>query len=378
MSGFLSYDPNGADHRNSTEEWQPHRHQTIKTLEWWYVTGLVYDTEGNPYFFAWCPIHMVGEQNLPPASPKIPPGFRGVLAVVGFADYHNKLTINDTDVGIMNEANIWDSTHNRLSFEIPPGLSMPSALPPFTSMWSYNGDVMDLEVSSSRLSFKNFHFEGAKRVMYAQDKLGINGFIQQGSCHDRSYYYALPCLSVEGTIAYTEDKDGKQHEIKVKGDAWVDRQWGDFTTMWWEWSSLRFTNGARVDLYSFCNDYKVGTYQDAGGSTPQWFDDFTLSQTSYIKTPMGQWLSWGWIYEFKDVDIKGCPLNIENSRRYTLVPWSTEDVHEVIYSFFEGPSDLYDEKGNKVGYAVTESMDIRHMLNAPIEMRRKCMGQFPP
>ncbi len=380
MSPFLSYDMVNPHHRTPQEEWQPHRYQSDKTLEWWYVTGIVYETDDTekerPYFFAWCPIHMVGEKNLPPGvpnfcAPRTPnaPRYRCVLAVVGFADYHNKQTIIDTDVGFMDESNIWPG-RNELCFEIPRGLSLPPDHPAeFTSTWSYDDDVMNLEVSSPRLCFK-FKFTGAKRVMWAKDKLGIEGFIQQGSRYDRSYYYSLPHLRVTGQIGCPDDSTKKP--IDVSGEAWVDRQWGDFVTMWWEWSSLRFYNGARVNLYSFCNDYKIGSYQKADSDVTQWFDNFTLRQNSYIPTPMGQWLSWGWTYEFKDTDIEG-------SRCYRLDPLSKDDVHETIYSFFEGPSKLINvETNEQVGFAVTESMDIRHMLNAPIEMRRKCLGLFPP
>ncbi len=358
------------------QEWQPHRRQTIKTLEWWYINGLVYDEKKNPYFFVWAPLHLVGEKNLPPGAPNnVLPGFRCVLAVVGFNDYNNKKTISDTDVGFMSEANIWDPTRNELCFEIPRGLSMPPENPAdFTSKWSYDGEVMDLQVSSpSRLSFQ-FHFTGGQRVLYAKDKRHKDkeGLIQQGSRLDWSYYYSLPGLSVTGQIKYTDDKNN-EHVIDVKeGKAWVDRQWGDFTTLWWEWSCLYFDSGARANLYSFCNDYKVGSYQKDDGSMPQWFDCFTLQRHSYIPTPAGKWLSWGWTYEFKDVKIEG-------SRHYTLNPWSKDDVHDSFYSFFEGPSDLInDETGERVGFAVTESMDILNMRNAPVAPRDKGLGLYPP
>jgi hypothetical protein len=269
---------------------------------------------------------------------------------------------------------------------------------------------MDLEVhstskeaalSSPHLSF-NFHFTGGERVLYAKDKhYNKEGLIQQGSRFDWSYYYSLPDLSVTGQIKYTDDENNP-HEIDVKeGKAWVDRQWGDFTTLWWEWSCLYFDSGARVNLYSFCNDYKVGSYQKADWTTtPQRFDNFTIDRCHYIPTPAGKWLSWGWIYKFKDIDMKGSPLEIEGAREYTLKPWSRDDVHDTFYSFFEGPSDLiavYDEhegpsdliavwdkhkhkkvKRKKVGFAVTESMDILNMRNAPVAPRDKGLALYPP
>jgi len=39
--------------------------------------------------------------------------------------------------------------------------------------------------------------------MYAKDKLGIKGFIQEGAHEDRSYYYSLPRVEIVGRITYT-------------------------------------------------------------------------------------------------------------------------------------------------------------------------------
>src|SRR5258708_24685254 len=100
--------------------------------------------------------------------------------------------------------------------------------------------------------------------MYAKEKLGSAGFIREGAQEDRSYYYSLPRVAVVGRIIYT-GKDGVRREIDVTGQGWVDRQWGDFLTKAWEWTSLRFSNGARVNLYNFAYCYQVATYQKAVG-----------------------------------------------------------------------------------------------------------------
>jgi hypothetical protein len=66
-----------------------------------------------------------------------------------------------------------------------------------------------------------------------------------------------------------------------------------------------------------------------------------------------------WSYEF--------PVDVEGRRRYTLEPFSKLDVYETqANTLFEGPSHLInDETGETVGVAVTESMDVRGMQNAP-------------
>ena len=58
---------------------------------------------------------------------------------------------------------------------------------------------------------------------------------------------------------------------------------------------------------------------------------------------------------------------MEGSHHYTLEPFSKLDVFESpVNILFEGPSRLInDETGETVGVAVTESMDVRIMQNAP-------------
>ncbi len=342
----LSYSVTEPALRSPVEEWQPHGKQSECSHEWWYVTAVVHDTTGNPYFLVWCPFHFTGEKT-GPASAGLPRDERAIAALTGFTAYRDSFHIGGFPAAVVNEADTWEAKTNALRF----------AAGDYRSEWSYNGDIMHLTVASPQLSY-DLRLTGAGQVMYAKDKLGIKGFIQEGAQEDRSYYYSLPRVEIVGRITYT-GKGGVRHEIDVTGQGWVDRQWGDFLTKSWEWSSLRFSNGARVNLYNFANGYQVATYQKADGST-QWLDSFVLRQNGYLRTPeRGVWLSWGWSYEF--------PVEVEGSRHYTLEPFSKLDVYEYPSNIlFEGPSRLInDDTGETVGVAVTESMDVRIMQNAP-------------
>jgi len=342
----LSYEIAEPALRSPAEEWQPHSKQSETTMEWWYLTAVVHDAACNPYFIAWCPFHFTG-QKTSPASAGLPRSERAIAAMTGFTDYRDNVHIGDFPAAIVNEADTWDSKTNALRFVAGE----------YSSEWSYKGETMHLTVASPQLSY-DLHLTGAEQVMYAKDKLGVEGFIQEGAPEDRSYYYSLPRVQIAGRVTYT-GKGGVPREIDVTGQGWVDRQWGDFLTNSWEWSSLRFSNGARVNLYNFANGYQVATYQKTDGST-QWLDSFLIHQNGYLKTPeRGVWLSWGWSYEF--------PIEVEGSRHYTLEPFSKLDVYEYpTNTLFEGPSRLInDNTGETVGIAVTESMDVRIMQNAP-------------
>jgi hypothetical protein len=111
-------------------------------------------------------------------------------------------------------------------------------------------------------------------------------------------------------------------------------------------------------LYNFANGHQVGTYQKPDGTT-EWFDGFEVRQNGYVKAPNGIWMSWGWSYDF--------PIDIEGSRNYTLNPFSRKDIYvHPLNTLFEGPSHLVNDRtGEIVGIAVTESMDVRIMDNAP-------------
>src|SRR6266436_6204121 len=238
--------------RSPVEEWQPHAKQSESTTEWWYVTGLVHDTAGNPYFLAWCPFHFSGEKRTP-ASAGLPRDQRVITAMSGFTDYRNNFHIADSPAAVVNEADTWDPGTNAVRFVAGD----------YSSEWSYNGDAMHLTVASPRLSY-DLRLTVAEQVMYAKDKLGIKGFIQEGAPEDRSYYYSLPRVEIVGRS-----------------------------------------------------------------------------------------------YEF--------PVEVEGSRHYTLEPFSKLDVYESPNNIlFEGPSRLInDDTGEAVGLAVTESMDVRIMQNAP-------------
>src|SRR5260370_1210106 len=211
----LSYSVTEPALRSPVEEWQPHRKQSETTKEWWYVTAVVHDTAGNPYFLAWCPFHFTGEKTNP-ASAGLPRNERAVGALTGFTDYRDNFHIGDFPVAVVNEADTWEPRTNALRFVAGD----------YSSEWSYNGDTINLTVASPQLSY-DLRLTDVAQVMYAKDKLGVKGFIQEGAPEDRSYYYSLPRVQIAGRVTYT-GRGGVRREIDVAGQGWVGRQWGDF------------------------------------------------------------------------------------------------------------------------------------------------------
>jgi len=75
----------------------------------------------------------------------------------------------------VNEADTWDPRTNALRF-VAGG---------YSSEWSNKGDTMNLTVASPQLSY-DLRLTRCEQVMYAKDKLGIKGFIQEGAHEDRA------------------------------------------------------------------------------------------------------------------------------------------------------------------------------------------------
>ena len=124
----LSYSVTEPALRSPVEEWQPHAKQSESTTEWWYVTAIVHDTAGNPYFLAWCPFHFSGEKRTP-ASAGLPRDQRAITALTGFTDYRNNYHIADSPAAVVNEGDTWDPGANAVRFVADE----------YSSEWSYEG-----------------------------------------------------------------------------------------------------------------------------------------------------------------------------------------------------------------------------------------------
>ena len=73
---------------------------------------------------------------------------------------------------------------------------------------------------------------------------GGDGLIPYGPA-GKTFYYSRTRMDVQGTIAI----DGAR--TPVSGQAWFDRQWGDFqiVALGWDWFSLQLDDGSALMLY---------------------------------------------------------------------------------------------------------------------------------
>ena len=257
------------------------------------------------------------------------------------SDYARKLRVLEGAFAKIEDA--YNPNQNTMKFEAGA----------FFLEWGYQGEKMKIHGRSPRQKI-DLSLVDKTGVLWHKDKMGIHGLIAESSPDEPSFYYSIPALEVEGMLAYTGD-DGRQITTKVTGQGWCDRQWGDYLTKSWEWCSMRFLDGDRVNLYAFPQTgHKVGSYMTKEGKT-EYFDNFTVRQKSYFEAPDGSWLTCEWDY---DLPIKG--------KKYHVTSASKEDVMiSPSNTLLEGMGFIRNEKGEVVGYTANESMDIRATKTGP-------------
>jgi hypothetical protein len=369
MSNLLSYDVTAPKTKKSfADEWAPHARQSEKSFEWWYMTANVHDAQGNPYFlYIGVPDHVGDIMQTRLIGKTLPSEMRTVPIATTLSDYSNDTVLTPGTLAIMTSDAMFDSEANRLTLDDGNGTTL---------VWDYVGDVMTIRYECPEYIY-DFTLTNAADGLWHTDSLGHEGLIQEGAEGDLSFYYSLPNCDLTGTITVKDASGAPGRVFEVRGRSWVDRQWGDFTAGFWEWSSFRFDNGATLHLYNFFNGHQEGLYRAADG-TVQNFDGVIVKQNGYAKSHVSEtWVSWGWTYEF--------PIEIEGSKHYTVKPKSNKEFFgfpdmvvdlgdQVItgFSLYEGAGDLInDETGASVGVSVNESADIRVMQNGPYGPNQK-------
>lgn len=341
----LDYDITTGIHRPAEEEWAPHRAMAPDFFEWHYFTAPLTGANGHQYFLFLCDFNASGEgyqRNL-----QVPAGTVPYINQFHICDYTTNLFKGDFNLMMLQAETIFEETTNTLNLKDPASQT--------TVEFRYQGDSVSIYAKTDIFEC-NLICSGANQVMWMQDSLGKEGFIREGAINDRSFYYSLPRLPFHGWLKYTE-QDGREITVDVFGQGWVDRQWGNFFTNTWEWTSFRFGDGDRLNTYNFAGGYQVCTYQTAEGITTN-YPEFKVIQNGYLRTPMNNWVSWGWDYV---VPVK--------DGFYKLIPLSDKNIIlNGDNTFFEGLSKVMDKNGELVGWAVTESMDIRKMQNSPYDI----------
>ncbi len=226
-------------------------------VEWWYYTGHLFTPEGERYGFEFVVFK----------------GRRGALE--GYAS-HFAVTDNPRqrfryDQRIVGGAGV---SKPGPGFDLSVGdWSMRGANGRDALAASMPGYAIDLRLRSQK-----------PPVLHEGD-----GYIDYGN-GTASYYYSRTRLAIEGTLTV----DGGARP--VKGEAWMDHQWGDFETFQeggWDWYALQLDDGTELMLYLIRDPAGRPVIVDGtlvaedGGITVLEAEDFELAATGSWTSPRG-------------------------------------------------------------------------------------------
>ena len=104
-----------------------------------------------------------------------------------------------------------------------------------------------------------------------------------------SYYYSLPRLSVEGSLA----RGGRQHA--VTGTAWLDHEWGTSALgadqQGWDWFSLQLNDGRELSFYRLRGHDNVTDPRSHGVLVGRDGEMSPLPAEAVVMTPRRWWQS---------------------------------------------------------------------------------------
>ncbi len=184
-------------------------------LEWWYYTGHLWTEDGRRFGF---------EQVFFKAQRASGDGV-GLVSHVAITDNERRVFQYDQRISILPALRTPDT-----GFDLAIG---------DWSMRGANGE--DRLVASTEA----YNLVLALRSTKPPALHDGDGYIDYGN-GQASYYYSRTRMAVTGTLAV----NGKGE--RITGEAWMDHQWGDFTTYQdggWDWYSLQLEDGTDVMLY---------------------------------------------------------------------------------------------------------------------------------
>lgn len=233
-------------------------------VEWWYCTGHLTDDRGRGYGFESSFIKAGDLQKYLPGSP-------------GNVIYRNDTAITD------------ESAH-RFYAQITsasPALTGASASTTRLDLHARSISMEALPGAGYRYRLHGAVPHGAIDLTIRATRpamlVGGSGLIPWGDGY--SYYYSFTRPAATGTLTI----DGRR--IAVHGTAWMDHQWGNWSTGstgGWTWMGVQLADGTDVDL--FRGELHAG-HGVEGGATAILPDNRQVTVNDVSITPLGHWRS---------------------------------------------------------------------------------------
>ena len=246
----------------------------LTPIEWWYFNGLLTDDTGADYSF-----HYVTFQSV------LPNGFTPRLLQLSWADHGKEVYLTDE----RPELPLLKATKGSFAFQV--------------SEWSMAGDgtAYSMAFNTGQYSLRLQSVSNKPATLH-QGK----GLVDLGRAGE-SYYYSRTRLATTGTLTISEE------QRQVTGIAWMDHQWGDFSTapVGWDWMSLQLDDGSdlMISMVWDSTDHQpinsYGTYVPPNGQPRNVSgEDISLTATgSWTSTVTGTTFPVGWKLEVESLDL---------------------------------------------------------------------------
>ena len=247
----------------------------LSPIEWWYFNGHLTDDGGSDYSF-----HYVVFQSV------LPSGLTPRLAHLGWAD-HSKGVYMTAEQPDMPQAK---TSTGEFDFTL--------------STWSMSGNGEEYA-----LAFDVGEY--ALELQAASRKPPIlhqgTGLVDLGPA-GKTYYYSRTRLDVAGTL------DIAGEERAVSGIAWMDHQWGEFSTapLGWDWLSLQLDDDSELTVSLVWDSGDRSPIINYGTYVPPNAEWVHLNNDDISWRPTGSWTSpatgaeypMGWELKVKPLDLE--------------------------------------------------------------------------
>jgi len=336
---------------NDIEEWGPHKPQDDMFIEWRWFTAFLNGSDGEKYFL-YIIFEPCGEFFIPMINAEVNGNYTNdkPLAKV----FYRLINVN-TEKTIFYHQEFTDVAYDELyNVETKTWYHESSE---FSASLQYTGDAMRFMAKDNKGYIEVLaQNPGGEARWYNDPAIGQEGFMRQGLGY--TMYNSCPNMTHYGQFS-TIDEDGNKTVVQFEGRGWLDNQvcdLADLESSNWEWTGLLFADGDRINLYNFTCGLQMCTWFKADGTREQTDVGFLQKQTGYTRLESGIWVSFGWEFEIPVKD-----------KIYKVVPYCPNLMPAIAKPFgmLETLGILYDEHDNQVGYATTESMDVKGMDNGP-------------